>query len=195
MSDALEKAIIELVVTGSGTVSQQANKVEADLTSAERAGKRAEGAATSAEEAAKRAEQATENLTRQAELALHRLASAAHLLHHMAERFGAGEDFSILSGAAGEGLSVGAHTARLLTPFLGPLALPVAAAAGIGTGVMAAREGFENQDKRREEEARALARHLAQELEQRRALDLRGILEDQAALSQLGARVGGVRVK
>lgn len=195
MSDALEKAIIELVVSGTGTVSQQTNKIEADLTSAERAGKRAEGAATSAEQAAKRAEQAAENLTRQAELALHRLASAAHLLHHFAERMGAGEDASILSGAAAEGLSVGAHAARLLTPFLGPLALPVAAAAGLGSGFMAAREGYESADKRRQEEAQELARHLAQELEHRRELDLRAILEDQAALAQLGARLGGVRVK
>ncbi len=195
MSDALEKAVIELVVSGSGTVSQQANKVEADLTSAERAGKRAETAASSAEQAAKKAEQATENLTRQAELALHRLASAAHLLHHFAERFGAGEDVSILSGAAGEGLSVGAHTARLLSPFLGPLAIPLAAGAGLATGVVAAREGFENAEKKREHEAQALARELAKELEQRRALDLRGILEEQAGLAQLGARLGGVRVR
>jgi len=195
MSDALEKAIIELVVSGSASVSQQANKVEADLTSAERAGKRAEGAAGAAEQAAKRAENATAELAQTAQESLHRLASAAHLLNHFAERFGASDDTTVLTGAAGEGLSVSAHVSRLLSPFLGPLALPIAAAAGIGSGVMAAREGYANAAKHREDQARELARHLAEELEHRRALDLRSILEDQAALSQLGARLGGVRVQ
>ncbi len=195
MSDALERAVIELVVAGSASVSQQANRVEADLTSAERAGKRAEGAANSAEQAASRAERATAELAQGAQEALHRLANAAHLLHHFAERFGAGEDVNILTGSVGEGLSVGAHVSRLLTPILGPAALPLAAVAGLGSGVMAAREGYANAEKHREEEARAVARHLAEELERRRSLDLRGILEDQAALSQLGARLGGVRVQ
>ena len=115
--------------------------------------------------------------------------------YHLAERFGAGEDATILSGSVGEGLTVGAHTARLLSPFLGPLALPLAAGAGLASGVVAGREGFENAEKRREQEAQALARHLAEELEHRRALDLRAILEDQASLAQLGARLGGVRAK
>jgi hypothetical protein len=126
---------------------------------------------------------------------LHKLASAAHMAHHLGHRFGAGESFGIVSGGIGEGYSVAGHLSRLLMPLIGPWGLGIAALTGIASGGAAIYQGFEKRKKAEERHAKEIARHLAHELAKRQGLELHEILREQAALAQLGARLGGVRVQ
>src|SRR5262249_13179576 len=141
------------VVSGAGMVSQQANRVEADLTSVERAGKRAESVAKEAEKAAKEVERQAVELTHSATRSLHRLASAVHLVQHFADRIGVPDKFSIVMDAGAEGFATSAHVMHLLGPLIGPqYALPIAGAVGLGSGMLSVKRGYE---KKHEEEKRA----------------------------------------
>lgn len=187
MSEAVEAAIISLVIQGAGAVGSATDKVEADLTSVERAGKRAEGASVSADAAAKKAEQATRELASQATQALSRLATAARFAKEAANVFGFDESSGV--GAAFQGLGAaasGAASGVAAGKILGPWGMLAGGLIGAGLGGANAWTEYE----KRTAEA---AKRGVQEAEKEKQANLEEELLRNAGLAKFGALTRGPR--
>lgn len=186
MADALEAAVINMVLQGDAAVSQRAGQVTADLSSAERAGRKAESAAEGAESAFSELSEQVTHVTERLHLALRvaeRLASAA------------GIDSPALEGF-GQGVSTALAAQRLLAPLdavLPGASLIGGAAAGIFTGASAFQNKEAEEEKKNEEQAERIAKKVAEEQQKKRDKSVADELVRQAAASMLSNLASGSR--
>lgn len=180
MADALEQAVIAMVLQGDALVSQRSSQVTADLTSAERAGKAAEGAAKAADKGVGQLGEQIAGVT-----------AKMHLAVTVAERLvsAAGGDNEIFK-AAGQGLREGVGAYRLLAATGIDAVLPGAsilggAAAGLFTGVSAYQKSEADQERKEDERADKLAEKVAKASQKQHDGDVAGLLARQAAISLL----------
>jgi hypothetical protein len=198
MSEALEEAIVALILQGGPQASAEANKVEVDLKSVKRAGEEAEGAAKKAGEAAKGAADASNQLAARAAdatRALHRVAAAARALDHFVKGQSAsadGIDRPSNVHALSEGLTDAAH-AFTLTPGPLPLKLLAAAGAGLYGGIHSKHEQQDAYRKAKEAQSKALIEQMQKDWDenQKHNLDLR--LLQEAGLLKLSHLTGGLQ--
>lgn len=130
---SVEQAIIELVVSGTGQFDAANQKIQADLTSTERAGKSAESAAQTAERGIKSAEQAARQLTLQIAVTISKLNAAVGLAQRVASTLGEDRD-----SAAGQVLDAfqGGLGGAAQGASLGKLGGPVGAGVGASVGAL-----------------------------------------------------------
>ena len=142
---SVEQAIVDFVVQGDSLASAAANKISADLTSAERAGRSAERAAQSAEGAAQRAQVASEQLAAGIQSTLGRLSQAANFAKTLGKAAGAQEgDLSLdlldIAGkgfsGAGQGASLGAAAGSFVPGVGNAVGAVIGGTIGAGAGVI-----------------------------------------------------------
>lgn len=167
---AVEQAIIQLVVQGQTEVSAEADRIVVNLTSVERAGKRAEEAAKAAEDAAKEAEAASRKLSSDITKTLRALSRAAHMAKKIASGLGYEKHSRVESAIEiiGGGLKGAAMGARLGSVF-GPCGTAIGAIGGGLYGEYAAYSHekqaiLEHNQKAEEHEAKRLAKERDEEL-------------------------------
>lgn len=145
-----EQAVIELVVAGAPQVEQTNEKIQADLTSLERAGKSAESGASAADKAAKQAAESARTLQAEVVKSLHQLHAAVALAERIATAAGVeptsrtGQALEIgkdVIGAAATGAKLGS----LIAPGVG-----TAVGASVGA-IIGLAEGVHNNNKKLEE--------------------------------------------
>lgn len=160
---SVEQAIIELVVSNVGLFATTNEKVQADLTSTERAGRRAEGAAASAENAAKEAEQANRRLASEISNTFSRLSSAISFAKNASRALGVDPSSKLGFGLdlVGDSLQGAAQGAQFGS-ILGAKGAVVGGAAG-------AFVGFLNSSRQMEEKIAEQNRRSAEK--ERKALE------------------------
>lgn len=147
MPGAVEQAIIELVVNGAGAFATTNDKVQADLTSTERAGKRAEDGAAAAERSARNAEQAAKQLSAQVTQIIAKGAAFVGFAQRAAGILGVDRDSSAgqaLDAAQGA-LSQGAQGAAIGSFLGGPVGTAVGGSLGALVGLV---QSLQESEKR-----------------------------------------------
>lgn len=148
---AVEQAIIELVVEGANAFDSTNEKIQADLTSTERAGRSAEEANKAAAASAKAAEQAAKKLTAQITIALARASAGVGVAQRIASVLGADRDST--AGQALDALQSGVSGAAQGASFgkvLGPEGVAVGAVLG---GLLGVAQSLQETEKRLSEQA------------------------------------------
>jgi len=189
---AVERAIVELVTQGVPQFEATNEKVQVDLTSTERAGKRAEEASSRAEDAAKKASTATEDLARRASSAIAGLQRAASLIQRGASvagdlGFEVPEELGVITGGVSTAAQFAAQGARF-----GPVGAAVGGAIGLAVGGAQIYGGFEKLEQERLH-ARQVAEEVLKQYDQRHSSDLNEVARARAELARLGQIISGGR--
>lgn len=180
MADSLETAVIAMVLQGDALVSSKSKQVTVDLSSAERAGRSAEGAA-------KTAATSVGELGGQVALATEKM----HVAIRVAERLAtaSGIDSPALS-AAGQGVSTFGAVNRLLAPLGPEVSLPLAALAGLYTGVSSYQRSEAEEQKKADELADKIAAKAEERARKERTTDVSLELLRQASLARFDHALG-----
>jgi hypothetical protein len=148
---SLEQAIIQLVIEGGSTFDATNQKIQADLTSMERAGKSAESAASAADKAAKDAEKSARAMQAQIGRTLSRLSSAINLAERGARAAGfeteAGCAFDVAKDVIG-GAAQGAQLGAIAGPKGAAVGLVVGGAIGLAEGLAKISQQNERMEKK-----------------------------------------------
>ena len=181
--DGVEEAIVALVVQGDAQFTATNDKVQADLTSTERAGRSAESAANDASRATRQLAQETMEVIR---VATH----AMHLAREAAKAFGVSETSGLMGALdIARGAGAGAVSGARLGSVFGPEGTAIGA--GIG-GIIGGVNAYNDYEKRVESENQKEIRENLKEIKDH--LKGRGgnaetnqALLDAAGIAKLGA--------
>jgi len=181
---SVEQAIIELVVQGAGTFEQTNEKIKADLTSTERAGRQAEEATGAAARGARSAEQAAQRLTNQVGFVLSKLNTAVNLAQKTASALGADRDSVVGQGldAIQGGIALGAQGFKLGALTGQP---EIAVLAGVAASIVGVVSSLQETEKRLSSQT--------QRLEQDRPNEITEAFLREAGLAKFDQAIAGGR--